>query len=67
MMLYIMYFPVYRKERDYNNFTSAHSWPVITLRVWRFLWIFLSLSFPSKDGDSFSLNQKSRQSDSTLI
>lgn len=45
MMLYIMYFPVYRTERDYNNFTSAHSWPVITLRVWRFLWINLKV-FP---------------------
>lgn len=56
MMLYIMYFPVYRSKGDYNNFTSAHSWPMITLRVWRFQWInlevFLSLTFPSTDSDS---------------
>lgn len=33
LLLYIMYFPVYNKEGDYNNFTSAHSWPVLTLGI----------------------------------
>lgn len=39
MMLYILYFPVYRSKEDYNNFTSAHSWLLITLGVWSFHWI----------------------------
>lgn len=39
MMLYIMYFPVYRSKEDHNNFTSAHSWPLLTLGVWSFHWI----------------------------
>lgn len=39
MMLYIMYFPVYRSKEDYNNFTSAHSWALLTLGVWSFHWI----------------------------
>lgn len=39
MMLYTLYFPVYRSKEDYNNFTSAHSWTLITLAVWSFHWI----------------------------
>lgn len=34
LLLYIMYFPVYNKEGDYNNFTSARSWPLLTLGIW---------------------------------
>ncbi len=54
MMLYMMYFPVYRTERDYNNFTSAHSCDYIThleVSVDK-LEFFLSLYYPSEDGDS---------------
>lgn len=39
MMLYILYFPVYRSKEDYNNFTSAHSWLLLTLGVRSFHWI----------------------------
>lgn len=35
LLLYILRFPVYTKEGGYNNFTSAHSWPVITLSIWK--------------------------------
>lgn len=34
LLLYILCFPVYNKEGGYNNFTSARSWPVITLSIW---------------------------------
>lgn len=34
LLLYILRFPVYNKEGGYNNFTSARSWPVITLSIW---------------------------------
>lgn len=58
MMLYIMYFPVYRSEEDYNNFTSAHSWLLLTLRPWSFQWInsevgLFSVSLGA-DGDSLA-------------
>lgn len=33
LLLYILRFPVYNKEGGYNNFTSARSWPVITLSI----------------------------------
>lgn len=36
-LLYILRFPVYNKEGGYNNFTSARSWPVITLSIWEAL------------------------------
>lgn len=51
MMLYILYFPVYRSKEDYNNFTSAHSWRLITLAVWSFHWI----NSPSRSILCFSL------------
>lgn len=35
LLLYILRFPVYNKEGGYNNFTSARSWPVITLSIWK--------------------------------
>lgn len=40
LLLYIMYFPVYNKEGDYNNFTSAHSWPVLTLGICDALFLY---------------------------
>lgn len=39
MMLYVMYFPVYRSKKDYYNFTSAHSWALLTLGVWSVHWV----------------------------
>lgn len=39
MMLYVMYFPVYRSKKDYYNFTSAHSWTLLTLGVWSVHWV----------------------------
>lgn len=62
MMLYIMYFPVYRSKEDYNNFTSAHSWLLLTLGVWSFQWInsevlLFSVSL-SADGDSLANKTK---------
>lgn len=63
MMLYIMYFPVYRSKEDYNNLTSAHSWLVLTLGVLEHLvnklrnssHFFVSLS---ADGDSLANKTK---------
>lgn len=62
MMLYIMYFPVYRSKEDYNNFTSARSWPLLTLGVWSVHWInsevgLFSVSF-SVEGDSLENRTK---------
>lgn len=62
MMLYIMYFPVYRSKEDYNNFTSARSWLLLTLVVWSFQWInsevgLFSVSL-SADGDSLANKTK---------
>lgn len=63
MMLYIMYFPVYRSKEDYNNFTSAHSWLLLTLGVFlSFHWInaevaLFSVSL-SADGDSLANKTK---------
>lgn len=62
MMLYIMYFPVYRSKEDYNNFTSAHSCLLLTLEVWSFQWInsevgLFSVSL-SADGDSLANKTK---------
>lgn len=63
MMLYIMYFPVYRSKEDYNNFTSAHSWLLLTLGVWNFEWINLEagLFCVSSPADSDSLAIKSKR------
>lgn len=33
LRLHNIYFPVYSTEGDYNNFTSAHSWAVLTLSM----------------------------------
>lgn len=38
LLLYILRFPVYNKE-GYNNFTSACSWPAITLSIWEACWL----------------------------
>lgn len=62
MMLYIMYFPVYRSKEDYNNFTSAHSWLLLTLGVWNFEWINLEVGLfsvsLSADSDSLAIKSK---------
>lgn len=62
MMLYIMYFPVYRSKEDYNNFTSAHSWLLLTLGVWNFEWINLEVGLfsVSLSADDDSLANKSK-------
>ena len=56
MMLYIMYFPVYRSKEDYNNFTSVHSWLLLTLGFF-----FFELSLDKHRSCSFLCFSLSRQ------
>lgn len=64
MMLYIMYFPVYRSKEDYNNFTSVHSWLLLTLGFFflSFHWINteVALFSVSLSADSDSLANKTK-------